>query len=73
MGLPEIVKRACDEKTLLDALTFAAIWEGDRLAHQAMEFQRTGISTAAYGSYDMCFGVTFRAVADEWAAKNADR
>ncbi len=69
MNLDEAVDRACQEPTLQDALAWIADWEADRAIRQALEWQRTGISTAAHGNWDTCFKVCFGAV----IAKHADR
>lgn len=65
MNLAEAAEVACQEKTLAEALTWIAIWEAERAIAQALEWQRTGISTAAHGNWDLCFGVCFRAVIEK--------
>jgi len=62
VNLESAVARACEEPTLLDALTWIAIWEAERAIQQALEQQRTGISTAAAGSWDTCFRTAFQRV-----------
>lgn len=65
--MQEIVVRACQEKTLVDALTFAAVIECERAIVQAREFDRTGISTASHGGgWDTSFRVSFVAVMEAW-------
>lgn len=65
MNLLEAVERACQEKTLSEALTWIAIWEAERAIAQALEWQRAGITTAAQGNWDLCFGVCFQAVIEK--------
>ena len=33
MNITEATKRACEEPTLLDALTFICVWESERVVH----------------------------------------
>jgi hypothetical protein len=55
MNLTEAVERACQEPSLIDALSWICVWESERAIQQALEWQKTGVSTAAYGSWDTCF------------------
>ena len=67
MNLGEATKIACKEKTLIDALTFMAVWEADRAIQQALEYSKTGKATASDGKcYDTCFKVCFEAVMRQW-------
>ncbi len=52
MRLPEAVDRACQEPTLLDALTFICIWETERIVRQARGNEQ----------WDTCFRVCLQAV-----------
>jgi hypothetical protein len=67
--LTEAVERACQEPTLLDALTWIAVWECERAIEQAYAFKLTGVSTAANGGWDTCFRSCFSAVMEAWAKK----
>lgn len=69
MKLNEAVRRACQEPTLLDALSFIAVWECQRAIEQAHAYKLTGISTAASGGWDTCFRVCFSAVMGEWSKR----
>jgi len=72
MSLQEAVARACQEKTLVDALSFIAVWECERAIAQAREFDRTGIRTGSHdGAWDTCFRVCFVAVMEAWEVASA--
>ena len=61
MTLKEAVVNACSQKTYIDALTYIAMWECTRVVQQAVEFERTRVSTAGNGgAYDTCFGLAFK-------------
>lgn len=63
MNLKEALDRALEEDTVLDALSFLAIWEGERAIRQRDECLRTGTSTASHeGTYDTCYRATFEAL-----------
>ena len=66
MNITEATKRACEEPTLLDALSFICMWEAERAIKQALEHERSGISTAAYGDYDLCFKHCLRSVMNNY-------
>lgn len=67
MNIYEAVTRACQEPTLVDALTWIAIWETGRIVLQAQEFERTGVSTAGHGgAYDTCFRLCFDRVLERF-------
>lgn len=70
MDLSQAVARACEEGSRLDALTYIAVWESERIIAQAREFDRTGIRTGANeGGWDTCFRQCFREVMEEWEAR----
>lgn len=71
MNLDEAVKKACEEPTLLGALSYICVWDCDRAVRQALDHQRTGVSTAAEGSWDTCFKVSMKAVTDAWGSRGA--
>lgn len=63
MNIDEAVARACEEPTLVDALSWIAIWEVGRVVAQVREFDKTGVSTASHGgAYDTAFASCFRQV-----------
>jgi hypothetical protein len=72
LSLTEAVKMACEQDSLTDALVWIAVWESDRAVKQALEFQRTGVSTASHGGgWDTCFRVSFQEVMKAWREKHA--
>jgi hypothetical protein len=67
------VARACEEPTLVDALSWIAVWESERAIRQAIEWKRTGVSTASHGGgWDTCFKHCFEAVMARWALLHKD-
>ena len=52
LSFPEAVERACQEPTLLDALTWVALWETTRIVAQAVRNERDPRTGALY---DTCF------------------
>ena len=67
MNMTEACLRACEEPTLEEALTWVARWETERVVAQALEWKRTGVSTAAHGGgWDTCFRVLFERLLIEW-------
>jgi hypothetical protein len=71
MNLQEAVNRACQESSLVDALTWIATWDSSRAIEQAVEFGRTGIRTGAGdAAWDTCFRVCFTAVMEAWPKRS---
>jgi len=67
MNIDEAVARACREPSLTEALTWIAIWETDRAVKQALEWERTGVSTASHGGgWDTNFGYLFEHVMEHF-------
>lgn len=68
MNFDQIVERACQEPTLVDALVFAAIWENERAIKQAVECEKSKISTASHldAKFDTCFGLLFKSIIKTW-------
>lgn len=65
--LDEAVRKACEQPSLVDALTWIAVWESERAIQQARRFFETGTSTAAHGGgWDTCFKVCFERVMKEY-------
>lgn len=56
LNLVEATKRACQESTLLDALTFICIWESERAIRQARENP----------TWETCFKVSLKSVFDNY-------
>lgn len=70
MNVDEAVKRACEEPTLEAALGWIAIWECERAIAQALEYKRTGVSTAGNGGgwdtlFEHFFGLVLAAYREE--------
>jgi len=61
MNVVEAAKKACEEPTLSEALSWIAVWENDRAVKQALENTKTGNLTGSHhgGLWDTCFGVCF--------------
>jgi hypothetical protein len=73
MNLTEAVARACEEPTLEKALEWIAIWENGRAVMQALEAEKTGVSTAADGAkWDTCFGICIREVMKAWCTSGTE-
>lgn len=67
MNADEAIARACQEPTLIQALNWIAIWETDRAVKQALEWERTGVSTASHGGgWDTNFGYLFERVTERF-------
>ncbi len=60
MNITEATNRACEENTLLDALTFICIWESERVVKQARTNEQ----------WETCFKVSLRSVMEEYWKKN---
>lgn len=67
----EAAEQACQEPTLLDALTWIAVWECERAIKQAHAYKLTGVSTAAQGGWDTCFKLCFSLVMQAWERREA--
>ena len=67
LTIDDAVRRACEEPTLADALTWIAVWETERVVKQAKNFFETGVSTASHGGgWDTCFKYYFKAVLEKY-------
>lgn len=67
MNIDEAVLKACEEPTLVDALTWIAVWESERAIRQAERFFKTGESTASHGGgWDTCFRTCFKRVLERY-------
>lgn len=56
MNIDGAVERACQEKTLLEALVWIAVWENDRAVQQARENE----------TWETCFKLCFQRVMDAY-------
>lgn len=64
MNIIEAVKRACEEPTLLKALSWIAIWESERL----VRYVRTHHDSINEGGHwETCFYICFKLVTEEYA------
>jgi hypothetical protein len=73
MVLDEAVRTACEQPSLVDALSWIAVWECERAIRQAREFDRTGIKTAGNGGcWDTCFKTCFEQVIYHYSSENAN-
>lgn len=67
MNFQEAIDRACQEPTLPEALAWVAVWETERVVKQAIECERTGVSTAGNGGkWDTCFTILFKRVLQKY-------
>ena len=69
MNITEAVAKACAEPTLLDALTWIAVWESERVVHQAKKFFETGVRTPDGAGWETCFKTCFQRVMEAWEKK----
>lgn len=70
MNIVEAANRACEEPTLIDALTWIAVWESERAIQQAKEYFETGVRTGSHGGgWDTCFRISFEYVMKRWEEK----
>lgn len=60
MKLSEAVNRACQEPTLLEALSWICVWESERIVRQAK----------ASAHWQTCFGACIELVLKEYLSKN---
>ena len=63
----EAIKTACAEPTLIDALSWIAIWETHRVVRQAFENNSTGARNPDGSLYDTCFKNLFARVIEAYA------
>lgn len=70
VNLDQAVNKACEEKTLVEALTWIAVWETERVIKRVREYDKTGISTASDGKcWDTCFTLCFKKTMEKWNEK----
>lgn len=68
----EALRRACEEPTLAEALTWLAIWDCDRAVHQALRNDaarrehREHPATSHGGLYETTFLICFKRLLERW-------
>ena len=62
----EAVEKACQQPTLVDALSWIAIWETERVVRQAHLFFTTGERTPDGAGWETCFKHLFSRVMERW-------
>lgn len=62
MNITEATKRACEESTLNEALTFICIWEMERIVVRVREHP---------GSWESCFGICISTVMEAYNDKES--
>lgn len=65
MTINEAVKRACQEPTLLDALSWICIWESERIVKQAKKNLRDVDGKGWDTCFKICLGRVMRCWPDE--------
>lgn len=60
LNLVTASQEACKHRTLIDALTWIAVWETERIVKQARSNEQ----------WDTCFRICFQQVFDDWARLN---
>jgi hypothetical protein len=63
-NIEDAVKKACKQPTLLDALTYMAIWESGRIVEQAKD--NLAMANLGMKSWDSCFNYCFKKVFEEY-------
>ena len=63
MNIDQAVARACEEPTLLDALSWICVWESERAIDQARNRYGSGTDDAGW---DTCFRVCLKRVMESY-------
>jgi len=66
MNINQAVVRACEEPSLLDALSWICVWENERAIRQARENYGSGADGAGWNT---CFRVCLERVLDSYNAE----
>jgi hypothetical protein len=67
MNVDEAVRKACEQPSLVDALSWIAVWESERAIQQARRFFETGVSTTGTDrGWDTCFKFCFQLVLEKY-------
>ena len=61
MNITEAVERACEEPTLIDALSFICVWDSERAIKQALRNNGK--------SWETCFKICIKAVIEKYQEK----
>lgn len=59
MKLDQILKNALEKPTLVDALSYVAVWENDRAVHEALRNHENKVRTFEGGLWETCFKFLF--------------
>ena len=71
MNIGEATKMACEEKTLIDALSFICVWESERIVKQAHKNLTNNTPANADGAmWETCFKVCISSVIKLWTIKS---
>jgi len=65
MNIDKAIKRACEEPTLLDALSWVCVWESERAIAQARFNFGSGSNSAGW---DTCFKVCLKCVMEQYSS-----
>jgi hypothetical protein len=67
MNIDAAVIEACKQPSLIDALSWIAVWESERAIKQARVFHETGKPQGVDGAgWDTCFKICFEKVFEHW-------
>ncbi len=69
MNLAEATKKACEEETLLDALSWICVWETERVIKQYKRNVDTGQRTYQGGLWETCFKLCLKSVMKHYKEK----
>ena len=70
MNITEATERACQEPTLLDALSWICVWESERVVKQAQRHFATGERTPDGAGWETCFKVCLKSVMEKYSQKS---
>lgn len=67
MKIDAAIKKACEEPTLLDALSWICVWESERAINQALNKYGSGMDGAGW---DTCFKFCLKRVMEQYKEKS---
>ena len=70
MNIKEATERACQEPTLLDALSWICVWETERVIKQYDRNELTTSECCKGGRWETCFKVCLKSVMETYKEKN---
>ena len=73
MNIKEATNRALQEESLLDAITFMAIWENDRAVKQAIRNYESEERNPDGSMYDTCFRSAFQYLLSKYEQTEIDK